>query len=354
MGLNAIAQWGDRLMSGRYRARVRDEPMMKAFVLSQYGAANNLELKAIAKPVPRAGEVLVKVYATAINDWDWCLLRGSPAVIRLFYGLWRPRITILGAEIAGRVEAVGENAAQFQPGDAVYGDISDGGGGFAEYVCVPETALTRKPEPMSFAQAAALPHAAALALQGLRDQGQLRPQQKVLINGAGGGVGTLAVQIARAAGVTEITGVDDGSKAELMRSLGFTHTIDYTQTDFTAGPQRYDLILDTKTNHFPLRYLRVLNPGGTYVTVGGATPNLLQTLLLGPFVRRLTQKDLRLVVLKPNQDMAAVNRLFEAHQLTPQIDGPYSFSQIPALIQYFGAGEHQGKIVVKWAGDSNP
>lgn len=324
--------------------------MMKAFVLSQYGSAQNLALRAIAKPVPRADEVLVKVYATTINDCDWCLLRGAPAIIRLVYGLRRPKIAVLGTEIAGRVEAVGEKVTRFQPGDAVYGDISDCGfGGFAEYVCVPATALTRKPEPMSFAQAAALPHAAALALQGLRDQGRMRPQQKVLINGAGGGVGTLAVQIARAAGVTEITGVDDGSKFDLMRSLGFTQTIDYTQTDFTTGPQRYDLILDTKTNRFPLRYLRVLNPGGTYVTVGGLTPNLLQILLLGPFVRWLTQKDMRLVVLKPNKDLAEVNRLFEAGQLVPQIDGPYSFSQIPALVQYFGGGGHQGKIVVKWA-----
>ncbi len=323
---------------------------MKAFVLSQYGSAQNLALRTITLPVPRAGEVLVKVYATTINDWDWCLVKGSPAYMRLFYGLWRPRTAILGAEIAGRVEATGKQAAQFQPGDAVYGDISDCGfGGFAEYVCVPETALMRKPERMSFAEAAALPHAAALALQGLRDQGRLRPQHKVLINGAGGGVGTLAVQIARAAGVTDITGVDDGSKVDLMRSVGFTQTIDYRQTDFTAGPQRYDLILDTKTNRFPLRYLRVLNPGGTYVTVGGLTPNLLQTLLLGPFVRRLTQKDIRLVVLKPNKDLAEVNRLFEAGQLIPQIDGPYSFSQIPALVQYFGGGGHQGKIVVKWA-----
>ncbi|MEO0377327.1 MAG: NAD(P)-dependent alcohol dehydrogenase [Cyanobacteria bacterium P01_A01_bin.17] len=320
---------------------------MKAIVLSDYGSPDQLELKDIDKPRPKDGEVLVKVQATTINDWDWCLVRGNPFYIRLFCGWRKPKIPIPGAEIAGRVEAVGQNVTQFRAGDAVYGDISECGfGGFAEYVCVPETALALIPEGTTFTEAAAIPHAAMLAVQGLVDVGRLQPGQKLLINGAGGGVGTLGVQIARAIGVEEVTGVDRASKFALMRSLGFTHTIDYTQTDFTKGPERYDMILDTKTNRSPFKYLSVLKPGGTYVTVGGLTLRLLQVLLFGPVIRRLTQKSVRLVGLQPNKDLAYINELLVAKQLKPAVDGPYSLSEVPRLLQYFGAGQHQGKIVI--------
>ena len=320
---------------------------MKAIVLSDYGSPDQLELKDIEKPMPKDGEVLVKVHATTVNDWDWCLVRGTPFYIRLLCGWRKPNIQIPGAEVAGRVTAVGPNVTRFHPGDAVYGDISECGfGGFAEYVCVPETALAPKPEKMTFAEAAAIPHAAMLAMQGLMDAGQLQPGQKLLINGAGGGVGTLGVQIANAIGVKDIAGVDHASKFDLMRSVGFTHTIDYTQTDFTKGQERYDVILDTKTNRSPFKYLSVLNPGGTYVTVGGLTPHLLQVLLFGPIIRWLTQKTVRLVNLQPNKDLAYVNELFAAGQVKPAIDGLYPLNDAPRLIQYFGEGQHQGKVVI--------
>ncbi len=320
---------------------------MKAIVLTQYGSPEDLELKDIEKPTPNDDEVLVKVHATSVNDWDWCLVRGTPFYIRLLCGWCKPNIQIPGAEVAGQVEAVGANVTRFQSGDAVYGDISECGfGGFAEYVCVPETALALKPESMTFTETAAIPHAAMLAVQGLIDAGQLQPGQKLLIDGAGGGVGTLGVQIANAIGVTDVTGVDRVSKFALMRSVGFTHTIDYTQTDFTAGQEQYDMILDTKTNRSPRKYLPVLNPGGTYVTVGGLTPRLFQVLLLGPIIRWLTQKTVRLVNLQPNKDLDYVNELLAAGQLKPALDGPYHLSDVPRLIQYFGAGQHQGKVVI--------
>ena len=320
---------------------------MKAIVLSHYGTPDHLELRDIETPMPKDGEVLVKVYATTINDWDWCLVRGHPFYIRLLCGWRKPTIQVPGAEVSGRVEAVGPNATQFRPSDRVYGDISESGfGGFAEYVCVPETALAPMPKTITFTEAAAIPHAAMLAVQGLMDAGQLQPGQKLLINGAGGGVGTLGVQIAHAIGVKDVTGVDRASKFDLMRSVGFTHTIDYTQTDFTEGQERYDMILDTKTNRSPFKYLSVLNPGGTYVTVGGLTPRLFQVLLFGPMIRWFTQKTVRLVNLHPNKDLAYVNELLTAGQLEPAIDGPYPLSEVPRLLQYFGSGEHQGKVVI--------
>ena len=320
---------------------------MKAMVLNRYGSVDDLELKDIAKPIPSAGEVLVKIHATAINDWDWCLVRGTPFYMRLLCGLFKPKVQIPGAEISGRVEATGPNTTKFSVGDAVYGDISESGlGGFAEYICISESVLAHKPDSMSFIEATALPHAAMLALQGLVDEGQLKSRQKILINGAGGGVGTLAVQIAHALGVTEIIGVDHTSKMEMMNSIGFTHTIDYTQTDFTALPQKYDLILDTKTNRPLSHYLRVLNPGGTYATVGGLTLRLLPTFILGPIIRRLTGKKICLVALKPNKDLDYIAQLFESGQIKPILDGPYPFHEIPRLIQYFGEGKHQGKVVV--------
>ena len=320
---------------------------MKAVVLSHYGSLEQLELKDIEKPTPRAGEVLVKIHATTINDWDWCLVRGTPFYIRLLCGWRKPNIPIPGAEIAGRVEAVGQNVTQFRVGDAIYGDISECGfGGFSGYVCVPETALANIPEGTTFTEAAAIPHAAMLAVQGLMDAGQLQPGQKLLINGGGGGVGTLGVQIARTLGVEEITGVDHASKFALMRSLGFTQTIDYTQADFTKGSERYDMILDTKTNRSPFKYLSVLKPGGIYVTVGGLTPRLLQVALFGPIVRKLTSKRMHLVNLQPNKDLAYINKLLTASQLKPVIEGPYPLSEVPRLIQHFGEGRHLGKVVI--------
>ncbi len=274
-------------------------------------------------------------------------MRGTPFYIRLLCGLFLPKIQIPGVEIAGRVEVVGRNVTKFKPGDAVYGDICECGfGGFAEYVCVRENALALKPDSMTFVEAAALPHAAMLAVQGFHAQGQIQPGQKLLLNGAGGGVGTLGVQIAKSMGVVEVTGVDSSDKLEMMRSIGFVQTIDYTKEDFTKNKQCYDLILDTKTNRSIFKYLRVLSPNGTYVTVGGSTARLFQALFLGPIIRRFSKKSVCLVNLKPNKDLDYLNELFEAGQVKPVRDGPYKLSEVPEAIQYFGEGKHKGKVVI--------
>jgi NADPH:quinone reductase-like Zn-dependent oxidoreductase len=320
---------------------------MKAIVLTRYGPPEVLRLEDIEKPEPGAGEVLVKVRATAVNDWDWCFVRGKPRIYRLMMGLFRPKVSVLGVEVAGTIEAVGDGATRFRSGDDVYGDISGAGlGGFAEYVCVAEDALVPKPPRMSFEQAAAIPHAAGLALQGLVDVGGIQRGDRVLINGAGGGVGTLAVQIAKQRGAAEVTGVDSGQKLDMMRGMGFDHVIDYTREDFTRNGQRYDLILDTKTNRSPFSYLRSLTPEGRYVTVGGDVPHLLQLLCLGPMIRRFGKKDERIVALRPNKDLHVINDLFTGSGLELVIDGPYTLSEVPRAVARFGEARHLGKVVI--------
>ena len=263
---------------------------MKAVVLTRFGSTDVLQLKEVEKPSPKDDEVLLKVHATAINDWDWQFMRGRPLGLRLIFGIFKPKVEILGAEVSGRIEAVGKNVKRFQPGDDVYGDISESGfGGFAEYVCAHEDALALKPPEMTFEEATSLPHASMLAMQGLIDRGQIKEGQKLLINGAGGGVGTLGVQLAKLYGA-ETTGVDSGAKLDTMRSVGFDHVIDYEREDFTDNGQQYDLILDTKTNRSPWRYARSLRPHGAYVTVGGHLHRLLQALFLGPLNLAVQQK----------------------------------------------------------------
>ena len=314
---------------------------MRAIVLTRYGSPDVLHLEEVAKPKPGDDEVLVKVRATAVNDWDWCFVRGKPYILRLMIGLMKPRVAVLGAEVAGTVEAVGNDARRFRTGDHVYGDISEAGfGGFAEYVCVPERALGPKPPGMTFEQAAALPHAAMLALQGLVDVGQIRQGERVLINGAGGGVGIVGVQIAKQYGA-EVTGVDSALKLDTLRSVGFDHVIDYRREDFTRNGRRYDLILDTKTNRSPFSYLRSLEPGGRYVTVGGHLPRLLQVFCVAPLVSRVSRKHVRIVALKPNEGLGYVSDLFEC-----VIDGPYELSDVPQAIQRFGEAKHVGKVVI--------
>lgn len=319
---------------------------MKAVVYTQYGPSDVLALKEVEKPVPKDNEVLVRVHAVSINDWDWGLCQGTPFVNRVENGLLRPKkIQILGSDIAGTVEAAGKGVTQFQPGDEVYGDLTGTWGGFAEYVCAREKQLARKPAEMTFEQAAAIPQAGMLAVQGLRDKGQLQQGQKLLINGAGGGVGTFGIQIAKTYGV-EATGVDSTGKLDMMRSAGFDHVIDYTKEDFTGTGKRYDLILDTKTNRSPFDYARALRPGGTYVTVGGAGLRILQALFLGPLISLIRRKNIRLVILAPNRDLAYMNELFEAGKLRPVIDGPYKLSEVPDAMRYFGEGSHKGKVVI--------
>jgi len=276
------------------------------------------------------------------------LLRGAP-VNRMFSGLFKPRVHILGGDIAGRVEAVGREVKAFQPGDEVYGDLCMSGfGAFAEFVCVPAASLARKPAGMTFEQAAAIPQAGMLAVQGLIDVGRIRSGMKVLLNGAGGGVGTFALQIAKLHGV-EVTVVDKPSKLNMLSAMGADHVVDYLEEDFTNSGRCYDLILDVKTNRSPFAYLRALNPNGTYVTVGGSIPRLLQALVLGPFTSRLYHKHIRLVGLRPNKDLNYVNELFEAGELQPVIDGPYKLTDLPEAFRLFGTGDHRGKIVVTLA-----
>ncbi len=319
---------------------------MNAVVLTRYGSPDVLQLQELAKPEPKDDQVLVKVHATTINDWDWCYVRGKPYIYRLMYGLIKPRLRVLGAEVSGIVEAVGNQVTNFQPGDRVYGDLSEAGlGGFAEYVCAKEDALARMPPGMTFEMAAALPHAAMLALQGLVDVGRIQSGESVLINGAGGGVGMIGVQIAKRFGA-EVTGVDRAPKLAMLKSMGFDHVVDYQRDDFTRSGRRYDLILDTRTNRPPSSYLRALEPNGRYVTVGGEVSRLLQALCIGPIVSRFTGKHIRIVALKPNKDLGYVNRMFETNELKVVIDGPYPLIEIPQALQRFGEAKHVGKIVI--------
>jgi len=318
---------------------------MKAIVFTKYGSADVLELKEVEKPTPRDDEVLIRVHAASLNDWDWGALQGIPFVNRLIFGLLKPKKRILGSDVAGRIEAVGKNVLQFRPGDDVFGDLSGKWGGFAEYVCARENALVLKAPNMTFEQAAAIPQAAMLALQGLRDIGRIQPGQKVLINGAGGGVGTFAIQIAKSYGV-EVSGVDSSDKLDLVRSLGAEHVIDYTQEDFTRSGRRYDLILDVKTTRSILDCARALSPNGVYVTVGGDTGRLFQGLLLWPWIAMTSKKRIRLLNLRPNKGLAYMNELFEAGQLVPVIDGPYSLRDVPEAFRHFGTGRHKGKVVI--------
>jgi NADPH:quinone reductase-like Zn-dependent oxidoreductase len=316
---------------------------MKALVYTQYGTPDVLEIQDVEKPVPKDDEVLVKVFAASLNDWDLGLLEGD-FVNRILNGVRTPKIQILGSDIAGRIEAIGKNVTKFQPGDEVFGDLSGCWGGFAEYVCAGEDSLALKPVAMGFEQAAAIPQAAMLAVQGLIDKGNLKYGQKVLVNGAGGGVGTFAVQIGKLYDA-EMTGVDNASKLEVMRSVGFDHVIDYAKEDFTGNGERYELILDAKTNRSIFEYPRALKPGGKYVTVGGSISRLLQIFLLSPFLSMVSKKKIVIVALKANKDLAYMSELFEAGKMRAVIDGPYRLEDARKAFELFKKGLHKGKVV---------
>jgi NADPH:quinone reductase-like Zn-dependent oxidoreductase len=322
---------------------------MKAVVRKRYGTPDVLELKDVAKPTPKADEVLVRVHAASVNDWDWGLLQGTPFLNRMLHGLFTPKVQILGGDIAGRVEVVGGDVKAFKPGDEVFGDLCMSGfGAFAEYACAPETNLALKPASMTFEQAAAIPQAGMLAVQGIIDAGRIQSGQKLLLNGAGGGVGTFALQIAKLY-EAEVTVVDKPGKLEMLRAMGADHVIDFLKEDFTKSGECYDLILDVKTNRSPFAYARVLNPNGTYVTVGGNNPRLLQAAVMGPLISRIYGKHVRMVFLKPNKDLAYLNELFEAGKLLPVMDGPYKLADVPEAMRFFGTGDHKGKIIVTMA-----
>jgi NADPH:quinone reductase-like Zn-dependent oxidoreductase len=317
---------------------------VKAIVLKTYGGPDHLQLIEVEKPSHGDDEVLVKVYAVSINDWDWGLMQGD-FVNRMLNGFSKPKRQILGSDIAGRIEAVGKNITRFKTGDEVFGDLSGTWGGFAEYVCAREDTLGHKPAGMTFEQAASIPQAAMLAVQGLIDTGHVQSGQKILINGAGGGVGTFGLQILKPFGV-EVTVVDTGVKLDMLRSLGAVQGIDYTKQDFTKTGQRYDLILDVKTNRSIFRYMSALKPGGKYITVGGSIPRLLQALLCSPLFSLCTGKKVSIVALKPNKDLDYMSKLFEAGQVRPILDGPYTLEDVPEAFRVFGRGEHKGKMVI--------
>lgn len=318
---------------------------MKAFVVERYGPPDVLELCDVETPAPESGEVLVRVHAASINDWDLAIVTGKPLLTRLIHGLFTPRVRI-GCDIAGRVEAVGDGVDAFRPGDEVHGDLCQSGfGAFAEYACVPETALAPKPPGMTFEQAAAIPQAGMLAVQGLLDVGQLQRGQKVLLNGAGGGVGTIALQIARLYDA-EVTVVDKRNKLEMLRGLGAEHALDYREEDFTRSGRRWELILDVKTNRSPFAYTRALDIDGKYVTVGGDISNLLQITVIGPVISRLRHKHLHLVSLKPNKDLGYLSELFESGKLVPVMEKPFRFADLREAVRLFASGDHKGKVVV--------
>ncbi|MBW1822432.1 MAG: NAD(P)-dependent alcohol dehydrogenase [Deltaproteobacteria bacterium] len=320
---------------------------MKAIVYTKYGSPDVLELKEVEKPAPKENEVLIKVHATSINSWDWDMLTGRPLEYRLLSGLLKPKKTkILGCDIAGRIEAVGRNIKQFHPGADVFGDLSGGfWGGFAEYGCARENELTLKPAGMTYEEAAATPQAGLLALQGLCDKREIKPGQRILINGAGGGVGTFAIQIAKSFGA-EVTGVDSTGKLDMMSSLGADHVIDYTQEDFTKNGKCYDLILDVRTDRSIFDYRRALSSNGIYVTVGGRSARILQLVFLGSLISMTGSKKLTLIMHKPNKDLNILNELFESGKVKPVLDRCFQLSETAEAFQYFGEGHFIGKVVI--------
>ncbi len=322
---------------------------MRAVVYTEYGPPEVLRLEEVEKPAPKDDEVLVKVHAAAANPLDWHFMRGTPLPFRLVFGFRKPKNTFLGADIAGHVEAVGSGATQFRPGDEVFGDVSGSGlGGFAEYVCAREETLALKPSNLSFEEAAAVPVAAITALQGLRDKGRIRSGQQVLVNGASGGVGTFAVQLAKHFGA-EVTGVCSTRNLELVRSVGADRVVDYTREDFTKSGQPYDLILDAVGNRSVSDYARALSPQGRCVVVGFTTlAHLLQVASLGAWVSRRGRKKIGLIgAAKPNQtDLVFIKELLETGKVVPVIDRTYPLSETAEAIRYLEKGHARGKVVI--------
>lgn len=319
---------------------------MKAIVYHRYGSPDVLECAEIGKPTPGDDEVLIQVRAASVNPADWHYMRGTPYLLRLMAGLRKPKIPRLGVDVAGQVEAVGRNVARLKPGDQVFGSCR---GSFAEYACAPESALVTKPETVTFEQAASVPVAAYTALQALRDKGRIQAGQKVLINGAAGGVGTFAVQIAKSFGA-EVTGVCSTRNLDMVCSIGADRAIDYTQEDFTKIGQRYDLFLDCVGNHSLSACRRILNPQGVYVMVGGKNgrwidplPRLVRALVLSRFVSQ------SLVMCFANwskEDLTLLRDLMEAGKVTPVIDRSYRLSEAPQAIRYLEEGHARGKVVI--------
>ena len=321
---------------------------MKAIIHTTYGSPDVLRLVELEKPSPAADEVLIRIHAASVNAYDWHLLRADPFLVRLSMGFFRPKNPMLGADVAGQVEAVGRDVTQFQPGDEVYGDLAVcGNGGFAEYVTVPEKYVARKPASLTFEQAAAVPMAAVTALQGLRDVGGVQPGHRVLINGASGGVGTFAVQIAKALGA-EVTAVCSTSKVDLAQSLGADPVINYTREDFTRNGRQYDLILAVNGDRSLADYERALAPAGIYAMSGGSNSQIFQALLRGPLKSRRGGKRFTTVSARPNQaDLDVMAGLIESGRVRPIVDRCYPLSETADAIRYVEAGHARGKVVIR-------
>ena len=319
---------------------------MHAIVYSKYGPPDVLRLEEVEKPVPKDHEILLKVRAASVNPLDWHFMRGTPYLVRIMTGLRKPKVMRLGVDVAGQVEAVGKDVTQFKPGDEVFGTCR---GAFAEYVCSREPELVLKPENITFEQAASVPIAAFTSLQGLRDKGHLQPGQKVLVNGAAGGVGTLAVQIAKAFGA-DVTGVCSTRNLELVRSIGADRAIDYTQEDFTKSGQRYELLFDLIGNHSLLARRSVLTPQGICVMAGGPTGRWKMGLARGirAYVLSMfaSQKLVTCLAKANKADLTSIFELMKTGKVTPVIDRRYSLSEVPAAIRYLETGHARGKVVI--------
>jgi NADPH:quinone reductase-like Zn-dependent oxidoreductase len=320
---------------------------MKAIVYHRYGSPDVLQWEEIEKPTPGDNEVLLRVRAASVNPLDWHFMRGMPYLVRIPAGLRKPKVTGLGVDVAGQVEAVGRAVTQLKPGDEVFGSCRRA---FAEYVCAAESSLVVKPDNMTFEQAASVPVAAFTALQGLRDKGHIQPRQRVLVNGAAGGVGSFAVQIAKSFGA-DVTGVCSTRNVGMVRSIGADQVIDYTQEDFTKSGQRYDLLFDAVGNHSLFACRRVLNPKGVLIMAGGeggrwmirALGRAITALVLSRFV---SQKLTGLLARTRKEDLTVMHQLMEAGKVTPVIDRRYRLSEVPEAIRYLEQGHARGKVVI--------
>ena len=317
---------------------------MKAIVYTKYGSPDVLQLKEVEKPTPKDDEVLINIHAASVNAYDWHFLTADIFLIRLMGGgLFKPKNTRLGADMAGQIESVGKNIRQFQPGDSVFGMVK---GAFAEHTCAPESALALKPVNTSFEEAAAIPMAAITALQGMRDEGQIQAGQKVLINGASGGVGTFAVQIAKSFGA-EVTAVCSTRNLEQAQSIGADHVIDYTKENFTKNGQQYDLVFAANGYHSLSAYKRALTPKGIYVMAGGTITQIFQSMLMGSMMSETGGRKMRGVSAKRSQnDLVFIKELFEAGKVKSVIDRRYPLTETAEALRYLGEGHARGKVVV--------
>lgn len=322
---------------------------MKAIVQTEYGPPDVLKLAEVEKPTVLDNGVLVRVHAASVHAGDWHLMRGTPFLIRLIYGgLRKPKIKILGTDVAGEVVAVGKEVTQFKPGDLVFGDLSESGfGAFAEYVCVPETALALKPTNLTFEETATVPVSALAALQGLRDVGRVQAGHKVLVKGASGGVGSFAVQIAKAFGA-EVTAVCSMRKVDMVNTLGADHILDAAQEASTLKQQYYDVILDTAAYSSVLDYLPALKSTGTYIMVGGSTARIFQVMFLGTLITKIYRRTVKFLASKPDQaDLKILKELIEAGKIRPYIDRNFSLAEVPEAIRYLEQRQVRGKISIQ-------